>query len=85
MQHLKINHMTSIDIDILSPQRLQVLLILTGVLNTQFLQEKKKKTITNKRQVCSTHHFWQCPFNSGVSWRGSFLDTFFSVIFLKSL
>lgn len=38
--------MTIIGIDILSPQRLQVLLILTGVLNTQLLQ--KKKNLTNK-------------------------------------
>lgn len=34
--------MTIIGIDILSPQRHQVFLILTGVLNTQLLQKKNQ-------------------------------------------
>lgn len=41
MRHLKINHMTITGIDILSPQRLQVLLILAGVLLNSFRKKEK--------------------------------------------
>lgn len=56
-----------------------MLIILTGVLNAQFLQ---KKMMPNKGEVCSTHHFGNVPLTQVSA--GGVLATVSAVVFLKS-